>query len=219
MSLIQDEVWQNQKFPAKEPVLSNSKSAPKQQNSANGTLIFISLGAALGIFVLGLTIFLSVKSRPAKIIILIIWLGASLTCLSYAGYLYWQSKKSSPEILTAEREKNIPSNSLLSAKKSGKINIKVYSTGETTETDVLVFNLSDENLTLNVSCLNFIPIKTDISFSDGSTLLITNAYANPGLGDQKLGSSGSLGNGPPIPELTEPDTMFNLMKSYADGLL
>lgn len=226
---IQSEIWGNQKFPTKEVSVTNNSSATKTTFWASEFFAWILSIAGLLIF-LFLLIFGLIK-KPVSILEKIIWVIGLIGFLAVGAYgsyrLYktgaFSGSDKNQETKTAKSTIKTPSGktSVFDASLAGQISVRVISAGEIKETDLIVQNNSDKNLELDVSCLYLIPVKTGI-FEEVSGLpavfsIARKAKANPGLGAQKVGISGSTGDGPPIPgKPTEPgDMITSEMKQLA----
>lgn len=134
-------------------------------------------------------------------------------------------------------ETNIAENSLLSASRQNEVIVEAISTGSFTSLDVTITNLTDQELTLDMSCLTFVPKKVEINVDEDTNEneinvnLNTNSntntddnsntteeddnesdYDDHSTASQRLGSDDIIDNNPPPlpPNPPEPDDTLDL---------
>lgn len=136
-------------------------------------------------------------------------------------------------------ETDISDNSLLTASQNNEVIVEATSTGSFTSLDVTITNLTDHEITLDTSCLTFVPKEYDITIVDETeenteeTDINSNSNTNTenesdedtseddanneysddyGNHSQRLGSDNIIDDNPPPlpPDLPEPDDTLDL---------
>lgn len=132
---------------------------------------------------------------------------------------------------------NVTDNSLLSASRQNEVIVEATSTGSFTSLDVTITNLTDQELTLDASCLTFVPKKVEINIDEDTNEDETNVngntnsntennsnatnqdandnetnYDDHSTASQRLGSDNVIDDNPPPlpPQPPEPDDTLDL---------